>query len=115
MSDVLKRLKISDYIFGIFIVMSMLGFYANKKTRDKIYNLDNDGKKKAHYARLLILLIALGIYIYYLELKVDTRGKNKNKTFLDNLSVLAAFLFVIGGLIALYNEYKGQNDIIITD
>ena len=114
---ILKKIKISNYIYIIFIVISLMGFYANYSQKKYVYCNDKRAYKRAHNIRMIILIIALLIYIYYLEMKVIGKDKNasKEKTFIDNLNILAAFLFLIGGIIAIYLEYKGDEEIIITE
>ena len=113
----LKKVKISNYIYIIFIVISLIGFYANKKQKEYIFYDNKNSLKKAHTARMIILIIALLIYIYYLEIKIVGKDKqaDKNKAFIDNLNIFAALLFLIGGIIALYLEYKGDEEIILTE
>ncbi len=117
LGKMLNKVKISNYIYIIFIVISLIGFYANKNQKDYIFNNNKKSLKKAHNARMVILVIALLIYIYYLEIKVVGKRKNasREKAFIDNLNILAAILFLIGGIIAIYLEYKGNEEIIITE
>lgn len=110
----LKDLKISDYIFDIIIVTSLVGIYANHKEKDQYEGKDSEGLKKAHNIRLVLLFIAVVIYIYFLETRIKDRKNAKNK-FLSNLDILASILFVIGGLIFLYDEFKGDEQEIIVE
>jgi len=117
-SKMLKRVKISNYIYSIFIVISLIGFYANSNQKRYVYFKDKRYLKKAHNARMVILVIALLIYIYYLEVKLvnkDDDSDSKNNKFFSNLNIFAAILFLIGGIIALYLEYKGSEEIILTE
>lgn len=116
--NILKAIKVSDYLYAIFIVISFLGFYSNKKQRDYIYGKDENGKSTAHIIRLIILVIALLIYIYFLERSIKTKSKDKrekNKMFLQNLDIFAGIIFVIGILISIYTHIKGDEAIIITE
>lgn len=110
----LKELKISDYIFGILIVTSLVGIYADKKERDWYTHKDKEGRKKAHNTRLILLTVALLIYIYFLNTRIK-KCKNATNKFLRHLDVLATILFIIGGLIFLYDEYKGDEQEIIIE
>lgn len=113
----LRALKIGNYIYGIFVAISLLGFYANKKEKDYIFKIDEKGVKKAHISRLIILGVALLVYIYFLENRISNRREAETKTekFLNNLDILAAILFVLGALVSLYLEYKGDESAIITE
>ncbi len=114
LQEKLKNLKISDYIFGIFIVTSLVGIYADKKERDQYLHKDDEGLKKAHNIRLVLLTIGVLVYIYFLETRIKDRKNAVNK-FLSNLDILASILFVIGGLIFLYDEFKGDEQSIIIE
>ncbi len=117
MNEILKKIKVSNYIYVIFLVISLIGFYANNNQKKYVYTYDKSYLKKAHNARMVILIIALIVYIYYLEVKVVGKRKNvsREESFIDNLNILAAILFLIGGIIAIYLEYKGNEEIIITE
>jgi len=110
----LKTLKISNYIFIIFIVIALVGMYANKKEKETYLGSNPNGKKTAHNIRLVLLTISLIIYIYFLETRIESKESATNK-FISNLDILASILFVIGGLIFLYDEYKGETDPIIIE
>ncbi len=110
----LKAIKISDYIFVIFIIIALVGMYANHKERDAYTGLDSKGIEKAHNIRMVLLVVSLLIYIYFLETRIKDRESATNK-FISNLDVLASILFVIGGIIFLYDEYKGESNPIIIE
>lgn len=110
----LKELKISDYIFEILIVTSLVGIYADKKERDKYLHRDEEGLKKAHNIRLVLLTISILIYLYFLNNRIKEH-KNATNKFLSHLDILATILFVIGGLIFLYDEFKGDEQSIIIE
>ena len=110
----LKELKISDYIFGILIVTSLVGIYADKKERDQYTGKDPSGLKKAHNTRLILLTISVLIYIYFLNTRIKD-SKNATNKFLSHLDILATILFIIGGLIFLYDELKGDEQEIIIE
>lgn len=89
----LKDLKINDYIIGILIVIVLIGIFNNKK--------------KTNNLLLITLTIGVIIYIYYLETKIKDNNREENK-FLSHLDILVTIIFIIGGLIFLYNEIKGD-------
>ena len=115
LTEKLKSLKISDYIFIIFIVISLSGIYADKKEKDDLTHKDPNGNKKAHNIRMIALVVSLLIYIYFLNTKLKKRKEGTTSAFLNNLDILASILFIIGGLIFIYNEYKGDSNSIIIE
>ncbi len=110
----LKGLKVSDIIFIIFIIISISGIYANHLERKELNGKDNDGKEKAHNIRLILLVVGLLIYLYFLQDKVRNKS-DEVSAFINNLDILASILFVIGGCLFLYVEYKGEDDAIILE
>ncbi len=114
LTNKLKSLKISDIIFIIFIIISISGIYANHLERNEEKHIDNKGKEKAHNIRLILLVVGLLIYLYFLQDKL--RNKNDEVSeFINNLDILASILFVIGGILFIYVEYKGEDDAIILE
>lgn len=113
LSKRLNSLNIGEIIFIIFIVLSIFGIIANELEKSYIKKTNTNGKKYAHYIRLGVLLIALLIYLYYLKTRVEKHITSKS--FLNNLDILATILFLIGGLIFLYTEYKGDEEVILIE
>ena len=109
----LKELKTGEIIFIIFIVISVCGIIANEYEKGYILSKNNNGKTISHYIRLAVLFIALLVYIYFLKTRIEKTITTK--TFLNNLDVLATILFVIGGIIFIYTEYKGDEEAIVIE
>ena len=93
MNDTYERLKaieIEDYIWILYLVIIFLSFYANEL--EKKYFLCNDLKAKEDYRKLMILIFAvvLGVYYYFFEdgykcVIVLTPRYSQNKFFFTNL------------------------------
>lgn len=112
LTEKLREIKISDYIFIIFIIISLSGIFADHEEKEDLIGKDPKGNEKAHKIRLIALTVSLLIYIYFLHTKIKKRESITNK-FLNNLDILASILFIIGGIIFLYNEYKGDSSEIL--
>lgn len=108
-----KELNVGEVIFVLFIIISIVGIIANELDKKSILNNNNSGKKTTYYIRLAILFISLLIYLYFL--KATIKKGITTKSFLNNLNILATILFVIGGIIFLYTEYKGDEEFIIIE
>lgn len=111
--EILDNIKKGDIIFVIFICISISGIIANHYEKKYNLNLDNEGNKKAHNIRMVILTISLIIYIYFLITRI--KKKINVSSFLNNLDILASILFVIGGAVFLYTESKGDEEEIILE
>lgn len=114
LAEKLRKLKVSDYIFIIFIVISLSGIYADHKEKDELIHKDPKGKEKAHNIRMIALMASLLIYIFFLNTRIKRKDECVSK-FLNNLDILATILFVIGGIIFIYTEYKGADNSIIIE
>ncbi len=110
----LKGLKISDIIFIIFIIISISGIYANHLERKELKGIDSKGKEKAKSIRIVLLIVGLLIYIYFLQDKIRNKDDEVSE-FINNLDILASILFVLGGILFIYVEYKGEDDAIILE
>ena len=110
MNDTYERLKaieIEDYIWILYLVIIFLSFYANEL--EKKYFLCNDLKAKEDYRKLMILIFAvvLGVYYYFFEdgyksVKGLTPRDSQNKVFFTNLNFIATILILIAGIIFLF-------------
>lgn len=104
MEDRLSKIKLSNYLIIGFIIISIIFLIANKKEKDNLLNQTNKDDKLIHNLRIIALLLALIIYIIFLKTRYD---KYKlEKSFINNLDILAAIIFIIAGSISLYIEYK---------
>ncbi len=108
-----KELNIGEIIFIIFILLSIGGIIANELEKNFLLKKNSTGKKNAHYIRLAVLFISLLVYLYFLKTRI--KKAITVKSFLNNLEILATILFVIGGIIFLYVEYKGDEALIFIE
>lgn len=109
----LKKIKIENYIWIIYIGIIILSWYANYK--EKNYFLYNDQKSKKEYQNLLILIfgILLIVYFYFAkdsfndikELNIYDSIKKKKLTYASfigsSLILISGFIFLI---IAILDE-----------
>lgn len=110
MNDTYERLKaieIEDYIWILYLVIIFLSFYANEL--EKKYFLYNDLKAKEDYRKLMILIFAvvLGVYYYffrdgYKSIEGLTSNDSQSKVFFTRLNFIATVLILIAGIIFLF-------------
>lgn len=102
----LKRIKIENYVWVIYIGIIILSWYANYK--EKNYLLYNDQKSKREYRNLLILIFSFLIVVYFYFTK-DGYEDIKNLNIYDSLrkrkltyaSFVGSVLILISGFIFL--------------
>ena len=106
MREKFKELQIEDYIWYIYIFLSILAIISNKlERRYYLYHVYQD-QKKYKYINTTIFTIAIIIYLYFLSLDI----KDKHKDLNHYLHLFAATLFFIGGIIYLYLEVKSSDN-----
>ena len=102
----LKRIKIENYVWVIYIGIIILSWYANYK--EKNYLLYNDQQSKREYRNLLILIFSFLIVVYFYFTK-DGYEDIKNLNIYDSLrkrkltyaSFVGSVLILISGFIFL--------------
>lgn len=111
----IKRLNIEDFIWIIYLFISIFALISNRLDRKYLLDKDISSYKKEKIINITIFIIALFIYLYFLYLNLEDLKTSKNKKeYNRNITqVIAAFLFLIGGFIYLYNEitYSDINEI----
>ena len=102
----IKKIKLENIIWGIYIVIIALNFISNDY--EKYYYLTKDIRYRKIYKNINIFAIGITILIYayteinsYLNYKNKTNNKEKDKY--KAYSLIASTLILIGGLILLYN------------
>ena len=111
----LKRLKNEDFIWIIYFFIAAFAIFSNKLEREYILNNNNVAYKKSKTINIILFLVAFFIYLYFVLLftqDLNNMGKNFNNEKYRNtfLQLIAALLFLIGGIIYLV-EAISERDI----
>ena len=111
----LKRLKNEDFIWIIYFFIAAFAIFSNKLERDYVLNNNNVAYKKSKTINIILFLVAFFIYLYFVLLftqDLNNMEKNFNNTKYRNtfLQLIAALLFLIGGIIYLV-EAISERDI----
>ena len=108
-SSRLKQIKIENFIFIIYFGIILLSLYSNKiEKRYLIYRDEND---KIKYRRLLILIFAIAVIVYFYDSykSVNEVSENSEVNRFNRLSFVASTLVLISGLIFLYIAYSDKD------
>ena len=111
----LKRLKNEDFIWIIYFFIAAFAIFSNKLEREYILNNNNVAYKKSKTINIILFLVAFFIYLYFVLLftqDLNNMEKNFNNEKYRNtfLQLIAALLFLIGGIIYLV-EAISERDI----
>lgn len=103
----LKEIEVEDMVLGIFIVIIILAYTANKIEKNYfIKGLEID-KKKYYYLSIFIFSIVVIINIYFFKISYEdvvtiTDDIPDNVKEYAYLTLLASILSLIAGIIILY-------------
>ena len=110
----IKEIKTENIFFGIFIVLIIIGYYANKREIDYFLTKDESAKKDYYYIMIIIFIIVVTISSYYFYQSYQEVIKLQNKTYSKekeyaNLELIASELALIAGIIYLYIAITDTN------
>lgn len=106
METKLKELTIENWIWIIYIFISIFAIVSNYFEKRYYYFHIYQDRQKQRYINIAIFSIAILIYLYFLFNNLN-HIKDNNYSFLP---VFASTLFFIGGIIFLYAEIKNSEN-----
>lgn len=112
--EILKKLKVEENIWFIYLLIIGLSFYSNSVERKYYINNDLEAKEKYRKINILIFLIALIIYIYffndsYNDINNLSSSDSYDKIFFNKASFTASTLILISGAILLFIAIYDEN------
>ena len=110
----LKEIKINDFIFIIYIVLSITAIICNNIEEKNIKNGEGDTKIISSI-RTAIVIVGILIYIYftytsYQNVKNPNKNTNEKDKKANNYILLSSILFLIGSIIILYVNLLNTNE-----
>jgi len=112
----LQRLNNEDMIWVVYLFIAIAAIISDKFERDFILNKNLIAHKKFRTINIVVLTIALFIYIYFVFTNYDDvttlkKEATKKEVILSHASLIAALLFLVGGIITLFVEINRANNI----
>ncbi len=95
-----KRLSFENFIWIVFIVISLLDIYGDELIKKNLLYNDKEAIKKANKLFLRLSTISILIYIYFLTRNYYDYKKYKNKSYAARL--VGSTLILIGTLCLFY-------------
>lgn len=110
----IKEIKIENIVYLIFIIIILLGIYANNNEIDYFLNNNEDSKNNYYYTMIIIFLIVVIISSYYFYKSyievTNTKYLDKSKTKEYNkLNLIANGLAFLSAIIYLYIAITDTN------
>lgn len=110
----LQRLRNEDFIWIIYLFISIFAIISDYFERKFVLNKDLKSQKVFKTINITIFITALFIYTYFVLINyedINTLKKevSKKEGLNRHLSLISSLLFLIGGALALYIELNSGN------
>lgn len=109
----LQRIDTEDFIWVIYFFIALAAIISDTYEKQFLINKDLKSQKKFKTINITIFIVALFIYVYfvfinYQDIKALKRDASKKEVLNQHLSLVAALLFLVAGVINLYVELTGD-------
>ena len=110
----LKEIKINDFIFVVYIVISIAAIICNNIEEDNIKN-NKESTKVITSVRSAIIIVGILIYLYfvytsYKNFKNPNKNLSKKDKKANNYALLSSILFLIASIIVFYVNLLNTNE-----
>ncbi len=117
----LQELQIEDYIWIIFIFVSIVAIVSDKFEKKWLLTKNKNDYKTFKTINITLLIISFLVYLYftllsYKKYKNNIQHKSIKELFFSEINLFSASLFLIGGLINIFSEVNsntGDEDIFL--
>lgn len=111
----LQDLRIGDYIFLVWILISIIGIKANLIEEHCIKTNDKEKMKATKTLRIIAIYISLAIYLYfsikaYNNLRKSINNQNTNQLINSRIKLITTLLLIISSLLLLYLEKRNASE-----
>lgn len=110
----LQRLNTEDFIWVIYFFIALFAIISDVYERKFLVNQDYKSQKIYKTINITIFIVALFIYVYFVlinyeDIKELKTNVTKKEVLNQHLSLIAALLFLVAGVINLYVELTGDD------
>ncbi|MBQ3021467.1 MAG: oligosaccharide flippase family protein [Bacilli bacterium] len=106
----LERLDFEDFIWVIFIILSLLNIFGDNLLKEFIKNKDKTDEVYANKIFFFVLIISLFIYIYFFIRNLNAYNKvNEEEKQLFLIKLIGSSLLIAGICCLIYFQYKNTD------
>ncbi len=110
MNNALNELKIEDYIWIIFIALSVFNMIGDTLQKEYVNTKDPEYQKKANNIFTFTLLSTLFIYTYFFKRNYEAlENISEERKKLFQINTLGTAFLIIGILCLLYFQVNNKN------
>lgn len=109
----LQRINTEDFIWVIYFFIALFAIISDAYEKNFLLTNNLKSQKKFKTINITIFIVALFIYVYFVlinyeDLKALRKEATKKEVLNQHLSLVAALLFLIAGVMNLYVELTGD-------
>lgn len=112
MNDELERLNFEDYIWIIFIILSILNIVCNKYQKEYVISNNDRYEDVAKNISIIVLIVLVFIYLYFFLRNYNMYNSKVDATKEDFIKLVGSLLFVIGTFCLLYFQVNSRDNFI---
>ena len=112
MNDELERLNFEDYIWIIFIILSILNIVCNKYQKEYVIRNNDRYEDVAKKISIIVLIVLFFIYLYFFLRNYNMYNSKVDATKEDFIKLVGSLLFVIGTFCLLYFQVNSSDNFI---
>lgn len=110
-NEKLRKLRTEDFIWIVYFFIAAAALYSNKDERTYLFTHNTNAYREKKAINVTIFIIALIIYIYFVLSTTEDLGEirknyNSQEYTYRFAQLVAALLFLVGGIIYLIVEIK---------
>lgn len=110
----LQRIQTEDFIWVIYFFIALFAIISDAYEKNFLLTNNLKSQKKFKTINITIFIVALFIYSYFVivnyeDISMLRKEATKKEVLNQHLSLVAALLFLIGGVINLYIELTGED------
>lgn len=99
-NDIVRRLNFENFIWVVFIVVSLLDIYGDELIKKSVTENDKEAQEKANNLFLFIILVSILVYVYFFYRNYKDYEKYRTKSY--EVRLIGSALILIGSFCLLY-------------
>ena len=112
--EILRKIKIEEYVWVIYLIIIGLSFYSNSIEKNYYIKNNIDAKNRYRKLNIIIFTVVLIVYIYffydsYIAVKNLKPWDSDEKKFFNEANWIASTLILVAGSILLFIAIYDEN------
>lgn len=109
----IMRLNFEDFLWIVFIFLSILNIVANKFQKNYVVSGKQYYEDKANNISIFVLILLLFVYIYFFYRNYNMYNNKYNPSGVDRIKIVGSLFFIFGTLCLLYFQVNSDDNFIV--